>query len=66
MEMDYKKGSHIIKQKLSSNLFGWKELSQNAFVNKKADNSVLNGDFEATDSRIFLIGSGLQLHSCYG
>jgi hypothetical protein len=63
--MDHKKGSHIIK-KLSSSLFGWKELSQNAFVNEKADNSVLNGNFEATDSRTFLIGSGLQLHSCYG
>ncbi|EIE76310.1 hypothetical protein G6F46_002781 [Rhizopus delemar] len=38
--MDYKKGGHIIKQKLSSSLFDWKELieyngSQNVFVNEK-------------------------------
>lgn len=51
--MSLKKGSHMIKQELSWNLFGREGLiehngSHDAFVNEKTGNSALDRTFEAT------------------
>ena len=56
--MNLKKASYMIKQTLSSSLFGWEELMKYSgisdafffFFSEKADNSALDMTFEATDS----------------
>lgn len=54
-KLGLKKGSHMVKQKLNSSIFGWEEFMKysginGSFFNKKAGNRTLDRTFETSDS----------------